>query len=425
MICRLFTHKVTAIPIFLAVMACVFYITFNTAGRLLENMLSFCVDGAAEALSTILSRLDAPPLLTSLLIDGIWAGVGSVLSFIPVIATLFFLLSLLEESGYLSSVAAILDGPMSRVGLSGRCVVPMISGFGCSVPAVLAAASISDKRTRLITVSLIPFMSCSAKLPIYSMFAVAFFDSYRLLAIICVYVIGIIAALICGLTAKYLCPVPGHCQRHPAVCRYHSPGSCSTPSRSLLRIPDMRIVTSAAVSSAAGFVKKAFTVILAASAIIWFLRSFDTAFQFSPDGSNSLLACLGKTVAPLLAPLGFEDWRAAAAIIAGLSAKEAVISTFAVLSSSGSPTDGFSAGLYDNSAALSQILLHTFTPPAALSFMVFCLLYAPCVATLSAVKSHAGGAKQAIAMFCINTAAAWVIAFAVYRIGLLICHIST
>lgn len=424
MIHKLLTWKPTAIPIFLAVMGCVFYLTFNAAGRFLGDVLSFSVNGAAEAFTFILTRLDAPELLASLLVDGIWAGVGSVLSFVPVIAALFFLLSLLEESGYLASVASVLDGPMARIGLSGRCVVPMISGFGCSVPAVLAAGSITDSRTKLITVSLIPFMSCSAKLPIYSMFSAAFFNDYRLLAIAAIYGIGIAVALLCGLVTKHLHPMAhpeSTCSPTPSGGFCHrKPMSGSTSGSNLLHLPDMKVVAATAASSAAGFVKKAFTVILAASAAIWFLRSFDPSLHPAFDGSDSLLACLGKAVSPAFAPLGFEDWRAAAAIIAGFSAKEAVISTFAVLSS-GFPAGAVPADLSGGNSSFSQILIHTFSPPAAFSFMTFCLLYAPCIATLSAIRSHAGGTKQAVATFFFNTAAAWLVAFAVYRIGLLIC----
>lgn len=388
---RILTHKYLAIPIFIAIMGLVFYFTFNSIGAWLSDWLGAGIDFLVGKLDQALEAGNASPALQALLIDGVSAGVGSVLSFLPLIAVLFFFLSILEDSGYMSRVAFVMDKLLRKLGLSGRSIVPMLIGFGCSVPAIMATRSLPSRRDRNLTIALIPFMSCSAKLPIYAMFTAAFFTQFRATVMIGVYLTGIVVAIICALiftkTIYKGDPVPF---------------VMVLPS---YRIPAPRSVWLRMWENVKGFIKKAFTVILIATIVIWFLQSFDFGLNMVESSEDSMLAFLGRAAAPIFAPLGFGDWRAATALITGLSAKEAVVSTMAVLV-------GASDGL-----SLSAMLTQIFTPLSAFAFLVFCLLYMPCVATLAAIKREMGGWGYALLVVLFQCVVAWVVAFVVYQVG--------
>lgn len=391
---KFLTGKITGIPVFTAVMLLTFHLTFNVAGKFLSDLLAAVISKSTAALSYRLLALGVNPAFHRLIIDGICAGVGSVLSFVPIIAVLFFLLSLLEESGYLPSVAVLLDRPMMKLGLTGRCVVPLIMSFGCAVPAVITAGSMLPPGERNTAFRLIPFMSCSARLPIYAMFTAAFFQNHRVSVMAGIYAAGIAIAVIYALIMKTRRQVPHTEKAHNTRVSY--------------TVPNMRHVLFSVWINSKSFVKKAFTVIFMASVITWFLQSFDLHMQMTADSGESILAAMGKAAAPVFTPLGFGDWRAAAAVIAGLSAKEAVVSTFAVLS--GPESAGSSA----------VILADIFSPAGALSFMVFCLLYMPCIATLAAVKNQTGSWNLSIRMLLTQTCIAWFTSFIVYKICLIL-----
>jgi len=388
---KILTNKYLAIPIFFGIMATVFYFTFNSIGAWMSEELGYGIEWVVGRLDDLLVAGNASPALRALVIDGISAGVGSVLSFLPIIAVLFFFLSLLEDSGYLSRVAFVMDKILRKLGLSGRSIVPMLIGFGCSVPAIMATRKLPSKRDRYLTIALVPFMSCSAKLPIYAMFAAAFFTQWRALALVGVYLTGIMVAIICALIFNKTIykgkPVP-FVMVMPAY-----------------RIPSPRNVWLRMWENMKGFIKKAFTVILVATIIIWFLQSFDLGLNMVQTSENSMLATLGKWAAPIFAPLGFGDWRAATALITGLSAKEAVVSTMAVLA-------GASGGM-----GMAEMLTTIFTPLSAFAFMVFCLLYMPCVATLVTIKKEMGGWRYAGLVVLFQCAVAWIVSFLIYNIG--------
>jgi ferrous iron transport protein B len=391
---RVLTHKYLAIPIFIGIMGLVFYFTFNSIGAFLSEALGSGIDFLVERLDQALEAGNASPALQALLIDGVSAGVGSVLSFLPLIAVLFFFLSILEDSGYMSRVAFVMDRLLRKLGLSGRSIVPMLIGFGCSVPAIMATRSLPSRRDRNLTIALIPFMSCSAKLPIYAMFTAAFFTQYRATVLIGVYLTGVFVAIVCAfLFTKTIYkgdPVPF---------------VMVLPS---YRIPSPKSVWLKMWENVKGFIKKAFTVILVATIVIWFLQSFDMGMNMVEDSEDSMLAFLGQAAAPIFAPLGFGDWRGATALITGLSAKEAVVSTMAVLVGTG---DGLS---------LSAMLTEIFTPLSAFAFLVFCLLYMPCVATLAAIKREMGGWGYALLVVLFQCVVAWIVAFLVFQGGSLI-----
>ena len=391
---KVLTNKYLAIPIFFGIMATVFYFTFNSIGAWLSEKLGAGIDWIIGRLDAMLVSGNASEALRALIIDGISAGVGSVLSFLPIIAVLFFFLSILEDSGYLSRVAFVMDKILRKLGLSGRSIVPMLIGFGCSVPAILATRKLPSKRDRYLTIALVPFMSCSAKLPIYAMFAAAFFTEWRALALVGVYLTGIIVAVICAIIFNKTIyrgkPVP-FVMVMPAY-----------------RIPSPRNVWLRMWENVRGFVIKAFTVILVATIVIWFLQSFDLGLNLVTSSEKSMLASLGKFAAPIFAPLGFGDWRAATAILTGLSAKEAVVSTLAVLA-------GATGGV-----GLTEMLATIFTPLSAFAFMVFCLLYMPCVATLVTIKKEMGGWRYAILVVLFQCTVAWIVSFLIYNIGSLI-----
>ena len=375
-----------------------FYLTFGAVGPKLGEIMSAGIALWTELLSRLLISLDAPEALLSLIIDGICSGVGSVLSFIPVIGVLFFCLSLLEEIGYLEMLARALDKFLCRFGISGQIIVPLIMGFGCSVPAILAADEIKDKRAKSLALALTPFMSCSAKLPLYGMMTSVFFPENAGLVTCLLYIIGILLAVIAAVFSGKLLPASSGWER---VC---------CPQHSGFRLPDMERVVSCMWENICGFFRKAFTVILAASVIIWFLENYGTGLAPAASPDQSLLAAAGKLAAPIFAPLGFGDWRAAAALITGLSAKEAVVSTLTVMA------EGVSMG-GSTGISLPIMLVQIFTPLSAFSFLVFCLLYAPCAASMAAMAKTSGSIKHAFFTFVFQTALAWLAAFITYNTG--------
>ena len=375
-----------------------FYLTFGAVGPKLGEIMSAGIALWTELLSRLLISLDAPEVLLSLIIDGICSGVGSVLSFIPVIGVLFFCLSLLEEIGYLEMLARVMDKFLCRFGISGQIIVPLIMGFGCSVPAILAADEIKDKRAKSLALALTPFMSCSAKLPLYGMMTSVFFPENAGLVTCLLYIIGILLAVIATVFPGKLLPASSGWER---VC---------CPQHSGFRLPDMERVISCMWENICGFFRKAFTVILTASVIIWFLENYGMGLAPAASPDQSLLAAAGKLASPIFAPLGFGDWRAAAALITGLSAKEAVVSTLTVMA------EGVSMG-GSTGISLPIMLVQIFTPLSAFSFLVFCLLYAPCAASMAAMAKTSGSIKHAFFTFVFQTALAWLAAFIISNTG--------
>lgn len=397
MLHKILTGRFTGVPIFATIMMLVFYMTFNVFGKFLSEALTVIIDKAVTSLDIALVNIGAGRILHALIIDGICAGVGSVLSFVPIIGVLFFFLSLLEETGYLPNVAAMLDRPMMKIGLSGRCVVPLVMGFGCNVPAILAAGSIFPYRQRIRTIFMIPFMSCSAKLPIYSMLTAAFFRENRVWIMAAVYSAGILTAIIYAVIFKFLSGIHRGAPPYGSLQRYHKSSS--------YKIPSFKTIAGVVFDNVSGFIRKAFTVIFAASVIIWALQSFNCDLHPVSDGSESILASMGRCISPVFAPIGFGEWQAASAIIAGISAKEAVVSTFAVLSQSAQGGSSF------------DLLIQIFSPAGAFSFMIFCLLYIPCIATLTAVKKQTGSWKYSLIMVILQLIYAWCFSFIVYQIS--------
>lgn len=388
------THKFFAIPIFIGIMLLMFYLTFGVVGAFLSNVLTYVIDLVTVSADNLLTTYGINPVVHSLIIDGIFAGVGSVLSFLPVIVTLFFFLSILEDSGYMARVAFVMDKLLRKIGLSGRSFVPMIIGFGCSVPAIMSARTMASERDRKMTILLVPFMSCSAKLPIYALFTDVFFKQYKALVMIILYVMGIVTGIISG----YM---------------FNSTIFKGNPVPFVMELPNYRFPSFKSVvmlmwDKAKDFIQKAFTIIFTAAIVIWFLQTFDTRINVVTDSSQSILALIGRFIAPVFKPLGFSDWKAATALITGFSAKETVVSTLAVL------TGGTGVN-----AALSNM----FTPIAAFSFLTFALLYTPCIAAISAVKREMNSAFAALAVVVFQILTAWIAAFIVYNIGGFIINI--
>lgn len=387
------THKFLAMPVFLGIMGLVFWLTFGVIGSFLSDLLAGALQWASEAVRNALTSSGFNPVMISLVVDGIFAGVGSVLSFIPTIVVMFFFLSLLEDSGYMARVAFVMDKLLRKIGLSGRSFVPMLIGFGCSVPAIMATRTLPSERDRKMTMLLTPFMSCSAKLPIYGMFTMAFFPDHRALVMIGLYVLGMLLAILSGLVLN------------KTVYR-------GNPVPFIMELPNYRMPSGKTVlrllwDKAKDFLTRAFTVIFIATLIIWFFQTFDWRFNVVADSADSMLAGIGRLIAPVFAPLGFADWRSSTSLIAGFMAKEAVISTFAVLT-------GASA------AELPAALAGLFTPVAALAFLAFTLIYSPCVAAIATVKREMRSAKAAAGVVLYQTAIAWVIALIVYQLGSLL-----
>lgn len=387
---RWLTHQYLGIPIFICIMVLIFYLTFSLLGGTLQNWLEIGIDHFTEQLSVMLSNLGVSPWLHELLINGVCNGVGSVLSFLPIIVILFFFLSLLEDSGYMARVAFVMDQFLRKIGLSGRSFVPMLIGFGCSVPAIMAARTLSSERDRKMTILLTPFMSCSAKLPIYGMITAAFFPQHAALILISMYLLGILVAIISGLLLKHTV-FQGECV----------PFVMELPA---YRIPAAKSVFLHMWEKAKDFLHRAFTIIFIASILIWFLQSFDWQLNYLTDSSKSILASIGSTLAHVFAPLGFDDWRAATALISGISAKESVVSTLSVL------TQG-------NDMTLVSAVQGMFTPLSAYAFLAFTVLYMPCVAAFAATKRELGSWKEALLTVGYQTAAAYIVAMLIYQIG--------
>lgn len=388
---RVLTHKYLGIPIFFGIMFFIFWITFSAIGAPLQGYLEEIIGAFTEFVSNLMIIYDVSDWLYSLVIDGIFAGVGSVLSFLPLIVILFFFLSLLEDSGYMARVAFLMDKLLRKIGLSGRSFVPMLIGFGCSVPAIMATRTLSSERDRKMTIVLTPFMSCSAKLPIYGMITVAFFPENAALVMIALYIMGIVTAILSGLLLKSTIfkgePVP-FVMELPAY-----------------RVPSRKSVILHMWEKGKDFIQRAFTVIFLGTIIIWFLQSFDWGFNMVDDSSFSILASIGSLIAPLFIPLGFNDWRASTALITGLTAKEAVVSTLSVLT--GAVTDT------QLSAALNTI----FTPLSSFAFLTFTLLYMPCIAAFAATKRELGSMKYAVLTALYQTVIALIAGMLVYQIG--------
>ena len=388
---RWLTHKYLGIPIFLCIMLLIFYLTFVPIGGTLQGLLESGIDMFVSWLDVQMEAWQVSSWLHSLVIDGICAGVGSVLSFLPLIVVLFFFLSLLEDSGYMARVAYIMDKALRKIGLSGKSFVPMLIGFGCSVPAIMSTRTLSSERDRKMTIILTPFMSCSAKLPIYGMITAAFFPQHAAVVMLGVYLIGILVAILCGLLFKQTLfkgnPVP-FVMELPAY-----------------RIPDARSVLMHMWEKAKDFLHRAFTIIFAATIIIWFLQSYDFSFHAASDASASMLAVIGEKIAWIFEPLGFVDWRASSALITGITAKESVVSTLSILT--GASTD----------AGLSSVLQTMFTPLSAFAFLCFTVLYMPCVAAFAATKRELGTLKEALFAVLFQTGVAYIVALIIYQAG--------
>ena len=380
---RILTGKYTALPVFALIMLAIFFLTFNVIGQGLSDLLAMGIDGLAQAVDRGLTAYGINPVVHSLIIDGVFAGVGGVLAFLPIIVTLFFFLSILEDSGYMARIAFVMDKLLRRIGLSGRSIVPMLIGFGCTVPAVMSTRTLSSERDRKLTILLTPFMSCSAKIPIYGLFIAAFFARHKALVMIALYVFGILIGILC---AKLL---NGTAFRGNPV-----PFVMELPN---YRFPSLRSVLQLMWEKAKDFLQRAFTIIFIATIVIWFLQTFDTRLNVVSDQSGSLLAAIGAWIAPILRPLGIGDWRIATALITGFIAKESVVSTLQILLGGG---------------ALSSL----FTLRSAISFLVFTLLYTPCVAAVSAVRRELGSGLKAAGLVLSQTAVAWIVALIVYQL---------
>ena len=375
---RFLTGRYTAIPAFVGIMALVFYLTFGVIGLALQNLLEVGIDALTAAVDSTLTAWNVNAAVHSLVIDGVFTGVGSVLSFLPIIVTLFFFLSLLEDTGYMARVAFVMDKLLRRIGLSGRSIVPMLIGFGCTVPGVMASRTLPSERDRKMTILLTPFMSCSAKLPIYSLFAAAFFPEHAALVMVSLYFLGIAVGILMAILLK------SSVFKGEAV-----PFVMELPN---YRLPGLKNVVQLLWEKARDFLQRAFTVIFVATIIIWFLQSFDLRLSLTADPQQSILAWLASGIAPLFAPLGFADWRVSTALITGFMAKESVVSTLTIL--------------YGSSAAFAAAL----SPAAAAPLLVFCLLYTPCIAAVASVKRELGG-KWAFIMVANQCIVAWLAAF--------------
>ncbi|MGN0988865.1 MAG: ferrous iron transport protein B [Eubacteriales bacterium] len=387
---KILTNRYLAIPIFIVIMLLVFWLTFDVIGQALSDLLARGIDALSAIVDTALTNYGINPAVHSLVIDGIFSGVGSVVSFLPLIVVLFFFLSILEDTGYMARVAFVMDKLLRRIGLSGRSFVPMIIGFGCSVPAVMATRTLSSERDRKMTILLTPYMSCSAKIPIYAVFAASFFPQYSALAMIALYLggmlVGIVVALILNKTAF---------RGKPAPFVMELPN---------YRLPSPKSVALLMWEKARDFLRKAFTVIFVASLIIWFLGAFDAHLIFTEDSSVSLLASIGRFIAPIFKPLGFNDWRVATSLIAGFSAKEAVVSTLAVLTGT-------------SMADLGTVLPSIFTTLSAACFLAFTLLYTPCIAAVATIRKELDSRLKTVGVVVMQCGVAWLVAFVIHCIG--------
>ncbi len=389
---RILTHKYLALPIFVGIMMLIFWLTFSVIGVFLQDVLSSAIDGLTTMVDRGLLAYEINPVVHSLVIDGIFAGVGSVVSFLPIIVVLFFFLSILEDTGYMARVAFVMDKLLRKIGLSGRSFVPMLIGFGCTVPAVMATRTLPSSRDRRMTILLTPFMSCSAKIPIYSVFVAAFFPGSGALAMGSLYfggmLVGVLIALLLKKTAFRGKPVPFVME----LPNY--------------RMPSPKSVAMLLWDKAKDFLQRAFSIIFVATLIIWALESFDLRLNYTEDSANSLLSGLGKLLTPVFAPLGFGDWRITTSLVTGFTAKEAVVSTLGILTGSGAEN-------------LTGSLSALFTPASAVSFLCFTLLYTPCVAAVAAIGRELGGKYRGAMVATAQCVLAWVVSFVVYQLLLL------
>ena len=381
---KILTGKYTAIPCFIGIMGLVFFLTFGVIGAFLQNILEVSIDALGDLVDQWMGAANVNSVLRSLVMDGIFTGVGSVLSFLPIIVTLFFFLSMLEDSGYMARVAFVMDKLLRKIGLSGRSIVPMLVGFGCTVPGVMASRTLPSERDRKMTILLTPFMSCSAKLPIYAFFAAAFFPKHSALVMIALYFGGILMGILMALVFR------GTLFKGNAV-----PFVMELPN---YRMPGAKNVGHLLWDKAKDFLQRAFTVIFMATLVIWFLQTFDSHLNIVSDSQESILATVASVIAPVFAPMGFGDWRISTALITGFMAKESVVSTLSVL--------------FGQTAAL----LGCITPVSAASLLVFCLLYTPCVAAIASIKRELGS-RWAVGVVIGQCVIAWVAAFVVYLVG--------
>lgn len=384
------THKIFAIPIFLGIMFAVFWLTFGVIGTPLSDLTANAVDALGGLADAALTDFGMNPVIHSLIIDGAFAGVGSVIGFVPVVVTLFFFLSILEDSGYMARVAYIMDKPLRRIGISGRGFVPLLMGFGCSVPAIMSTRALSSERDKKMAIILTPFMSCSAKLPVYALFTAAFFPRHKALVMIGLYAIGIFLGVVSGVVMN------------KTVFK-------GAPAPFVLELPNYRFPSPKSVAflmwdKARDFMQRAFGIIFVASVAVWFLQSFDMRLNVVADSAESILASVGRFISAAFVPLGFSDWRVSTSLLTGFIAKEAVISSLAVLNG---------AEVENLGAALGS----AFTPLSAFSFLIFTLLYTPCIAAVAAVRREFGNIKGMLFVIAYQTLFAWVVAFGVYQIG--------
>jgi ferrous iron transport protein B len=383
---NILTHRFFAIPIFLAVMLLIFYLTFDVIGEFFSVLMEQGIEALTGVVDGWLSAYGLNSVVHSLLIDGIFAGVGNVLSFLPLIVVLFFFLSMLEDTGYMARVAFVMDKLLRKIGLSGKSIVPMLIGFGCTVPAVMATRTLTSDRDRKMTILLTPFMSCSAKIPIYTVFSAAFFPQYRALVMMALYAGGIFVGILFALVSKKVIftgePIPFVME---------------LPS---YRIPSLKTTGLLMWDKARDFIRRAFTVIFLASVVIWFLQSFDARLNIVADNTDSLLAGIGQWIAPIFRPLGFGDWRVSTSLITGFMAKEAVVSTLGVLL---------------NGAALDSL----FTTLSATSFLTFTLLYTPCIAAVASIRREMQSTAKTLLIIFVQCLIAWICGAFVYRVGML------
>ena len=381
---RVLTGKYTALPVFFGVMLLIFWLTFDVIGQGLSDLLALGIDYVTAGVDGALTAYGINPVVHSLIIDGIFAGVGSVLSFLPIIVTLFFFLSILEDTGYMARVAFVMDKLLRKIGLSGRSIVPLLIGFGCSVPAIMATRTVSSDRDRKMTILLTPYMSCSAKIPIYGFFTAAFFTDHKALVMISLYVLGIVVGILAALVMK------GTAFRGKPV-----PFVMELPN---YRMPSAKSVGLLLWEKAKDFLQRAFTVIFLATVVIWSLQSFDTRLNVVTDSADSLLALIGQWLAVLFRPLGFGDWRCATALISGFIAKESVVSTLQVLL---------------GNAAITSL----FTTRSAISFLVFTLLYTPCIAAVATIRRELGSRIKTVGVVLLQCVVAWLAAYIAYAVG--------
>ncbi|MCI9426470.1 MAG: ferrous iron transport protein B [Eubacterium sp.] len=385
------TNKYLAIPVFLCIMFLIFYLTFHVIGAALSDWLGAGIDMLALAVDRALTAYGINPVMQSLIIDGIFSGVGSVLSFLPIIVSLFFFLSILEDSGYMARIAFVMDKPLRKIGLSGKSFVPMLIGFGCTVPAVMASRTLASERDRKMTILLTPFISCSAKIPIYAVFTSAFFPNHAALVMILLYMAGIISGILFSLILN-----------RTAFKGNSIPFVMELPN---YRLPSVKSVLLLMWDKARDFVQRAFTIIFLATLLIWFLQTFDVRCNVVSDSADSLLALVGKWIAPIFSPLGFGDWRISTSLLTGFTAKEAVVSTMGVL-------------LGAKMSGLPEALSGLFTTASAISFLIFTLLYTPCIAAVASIRREMGSRREAAAVVILQCVIAWLAAFLAYHAAL-------